>query len=216
MIRTAPEGRWFIVGAWAIALVLVFVAPRAGSPGWWVATVVWLALSVWVVAFFRDPARSGARGGEYLIAPADGKVVSVKETDEPAFMNGRAMRISIFMNVFDCHVNRYPADGIVAYRHYVAGRFGHAAAEKSSLDNEQSSVGLDTPRGRLLIRQIAGLVARRIVTDHQVGVEVRQGERMGMIRFGSRVDLFVPTDARVLARVGDTTRAGVTVVAQWS
>ncbi len=216
MIRTAPEGRWFIAGAWAIALVLVLVALRAGSPGWWVATGVWLGLSVWVVAFFRDPERSGTRGQEHLLAPADGKVVSVLETDEPAFMSGRAVRISIFMNVFDCHVNRYPSDGVVAYRHYIAGKFGHAAAEKSSLDNEQSSVGLDTPRGKLLVRQIAGLVARRIVTDHPVGTEVRQGERMGIIRFGSRVDLFVPPDARVLARVGDTTRAGVTVVAQWS
>jgi phosphatidylserine decarboxylase len=216
VIRTAPEGRWFIVGAWALALVLVLVALRAGTPGWWVATVVWLALSVWVVAFFRDPERSGARGLEYLLAPADGKVVSILETDEPAFLGGRASRISIFMNVFDCHVNRYPTDGKVTYRHYNAGGFGHAAAEKSSLTNEQSSVGLDTARGKVLVRQIAGLIARRIVTDHPVGTEVRQGERMGMIRFGSRVDLFVPVAARVLARVGDTTRAGVTVVAQWS
>jgi phosphatidylserine decarboxylase len=216
VIRTAPEGRWFIVGAWALALVLVLVALRAGTPGWWVATVVWLALSVWVVAFFRDPERSGARGPEYVLAPADGKVVSILETDEPAFMGGRTSRISIFMNVFDCHVNRYPADGMVAYRHYIAGRFGHAAAEKSSLTNEQSSVGLDTAQGKVLVRQIAGLIARRIVTDHPVGTEVRQGERMGMIRFGSRVDLFVPVAARVLARVGDTTRAGITVVAQWS
>jgi phosphatidylserine decarboxylase len=216
VIRTAPEGRWFIVAAWALALVLVLVALRAGTPGWWVATVAWLALSVWVVAFFRDPQRSGARGRQYVLAPADGKVVSIQETDEPVFMGGRAVRISIFMNVFDCHVNRYPTDGKVAYRHYNAGKFGHAAAEKSSLTNEQSSVGLDTPRGKVLVRQIAGFIARRIVTDHPVGAEVRQGERMGMIRFGSRVDLFVPVEARVLVRVGDTTRAGVTVVAEWS
>ncbi len=216
MIRTAPEGRWFIVGAWALALVLVLVALRAGSPGWWIATAVWLALSVWVVAFFRDPARSGPRGRQYAVAPADGKVVSIVEADEPAFMNRRAVRVSIFMNVFDCHVNRYPTDGTVAYRQYHPGKFGHAGAEKSSLDNEQSSVGLETPQGKVLVRQIAGLIARRIVTDHPVGTEVRQGERMGMIRFGSRVDLFVPVGAEVLVRVGDTTRAGVTVVAQWS
>ncbi len=216
MIRTAPEGRWFIVGAWALALVLVLVALRAGSPGWWIATAVWLALSVWVVAFFRDPARSGPRGRQYAVAPADGKVVSILETDEPAFMNRRAVRVSIFMNVFDCHVNRYPTDGTVAYRQYNPGKFGHAGAEKSSLDNEQSSVGLETPQGKVLVRQIAGLIARRIVTDHAIGTEVRQGERMGMIRFGSRVDLFVPVGAEVLVRVGDTTRAGVTVVAQWS
>jgi phosphatidylserine decarboxylase len=216
MIRTAPEGRWFIVSAWAIALVLVLVALRAGTPAWWIATVIWAALSVWVIAFFRDPERAGDRGTHLVLAPADGKVVSVAEVEEPTFLRARSRRISIFMNVFDVHVNRYPLDGTVAYRHYNPGKFGHAGAEKSSLDNEQSSVGLETPRGKVLVRQIAGLVARRIVTDHAVGTEVRQGERLGMIRFGSRVDLFLPTDAQVLVQVGDRTRAGVTVVAQWS
>jgi phosphatidylserine decarboxylase len=215
-MRIAPEGRWFIVGAWIIALGLVVAAVRAGTSGWWVGAVVWLVLSVWVVAFFRDPVRGGARGTQYFLAPADGKVVSIVDVDEPAFLNGRATRVSIFMNVFDVHVNRYPTDGQVAYRHYNAGKFGHAGAEKSSLDNEQSSVGLDTPKGKVLVRQIAGLIARRIVTDHAVGEQVGQGQRMGMIRFGSRVDLFVPAGARVLVRVGDRTRAGVTVVAQWS
>lgn len=216
MIRTAPEGRWFIVGAWLIALALLVAAVRSGSVVWWIVAAVWIALSVWVVAFFRDPVRSGQRGDRYILAPADGKVVSILEVDEPAFFGSRAVRISIFMNVFDCHVNRYPAEGTVAYRHYNAGKFGHAAAEKSSLDNEQSSVGLTTPRGKVLIRQIAGLVARRIVTDHEVGTPVKQADRLGMIRFGSRVDTFLPAAAtRVLVKVGDTTAAGVTVVAEW-
>ena len=215
MIRTAPEGRWFIVGAWVIALALLLGALRFGAAGWWIACVVWLALAVWVVAFFRDPERAGQRGECLLLAPADGKVVSVVETDEPAFFGGRALRVSIFMNVFDCHVNRYPTDGTVRYRHYNPGKFGHAAAEKSSLDNEQSSIGLLSARGKVLIRQIAGLIARRIVTDHDVGSSVRQGERMGMIRFGSRVDLFLPLGTRVLVKPGDTTRVGVTVVAEW-
>jgi phosphatidylserine decarboxylase len=215
VIRTAPEGRWFIAAAWAIALALLLGALHFQTPGWWIAWVLWLALAVWVVAFFRDPHRNGQRGECLLLAPADGKVVSVLETDEPAFFAGRAIRVSIFMNVFDCHVNRYPADGIVRYRHYNPGKFGHAAAEKSSLDNEQSSIGLLGSRGKVLIRQIAGLIARRIVTDHDVGTTVRQGERMGMIRFGSRVDLFLPPGTRVLVKPGDTTRVGVTVVAEW-
>jgi phosphatidylserine decarboxylase len=216
VIRTAPEGRWFIAGAWAIALVLLVLALRAGSAGWWIATGAWLALAVWVVAFFRDPERAWSLGERMVVAPADGKVVSVLETDEPAFHGGRAVRISIFMNVFDCHVNRYPVSGTVEYRHYNQGKFGHAAAEKSSLDNEQSSVGVATARGKVLVRQIAGLVARRIVTDHGVGTTVRQGERLGMIRFGSRVDVFLPVGTRTLVHTGDTTRAGVTVVAEWS
>jgi phosphatidylserine decarboxylase len=124
--------------------------------------------------------------------------------------------LSIFMNVFDCHVNRYPASGTVTYRHYNPGRFINAAAEKASLENEQSSVGLLTSHGKVLIRQIAGLIARRIVTDHAEGREVKQGERMGMIRFGSRVDVFLPAGARVLVKDGDRTVAGITVIAQWA
>jgi len=216
MIRTAPEGKWFIVGAWLIAAVLFWIAASRGGAGWWAAAIGWLALAVWVVAFFRDPERRWNLGDRIVVAPADGKVVSVTETDEPAFFGGRAVRISIFMNVFDCHVNRYPTGGTVAYRHYHAGKFLHAASEKSSLDNEQSSVGLTTSRGKVLVRQIAGLIARRIVTDHPVGTVVRQGQRLGMIRFGSRVDLFLPVGTRPTVRVGDTTRVGVTVVAEWS
>jgi phosphatidylserine decarboxylase len=216
VIRTAPEGRWFIVGAWLLALALWVAVLRYATPGWWFAAVLCTALAIWVVAFFRDPERTGQRGDRLILAPADGKVVSIVEADEPAFFQGRAVRISIFMNVFNCHVNRYPTDGTVSYRHYNAGKFGHAAAEKSSLDNEQSSVGLVTQYGKVLIRQIAGLVARRIVTDHEVGTRVQQGQRMGMIRFGSRVDLFLPIDTRILVKIGDNTLVGVTVVAEWS
>jgi phosphatidylserine decarboxylase len=216
VIRTAPEGLWFIVGAWVVALGLILTALRFDSRLLWIASVLWVILAVWVVAFFRDPARSGQRGDRLILAPADGKVVSMVETDEPAFLTGRSCRLSIFMNVFDVHVNRYPTEGTVEYRHYHAGKFGHAGSEKSSLDNEQSSVGLNTARGKVLIRQIAGLIARRIVTDHKVGTQVRQGDRLGMIRFGSRVDLFLPCDrVRFLVKPGDPTKAGMTVVAEW-
>jgi phosphatidylserine decarboxylase len=215
VIRTAPEGRWFIAGAWVIAVALLGGALRFSTPGWWLASILWLAVAVWVVAFFRDPERPGQRDDRLILAPADGKVVGIVETDEPAFFGERATRISIFMNVFNCHVNRYPTNGTVQYRHYNPGKFGHAGAEKSSLDNEQSSVGLETKRGKVLIRQIAGLIARRIVTDHGVGTPVKQGERMGMIRFGSRVDLFLPLGTRVLVKSGDNTLVGVTVVAEW-
>jgi phosphatidylserine decarboxylase len=215
-MRTAPEGKWFIIGAWAVAAALLMLAILRGDVRWWLAAAIWILISTWVIAFFRDPERHWTRGDTVVVAPADGKVVSVVEVEEPAFFQDRATRVSIFMNVFDCHVNRYPADGTVRYRHYNPGEFGHAGAEKASLSNEQSSVGLDTKHGKMLIRQIAGLIARRIVTDHQVGTSVRQGERMGMIRFGSRVDLFLPPRTRVLVNPGDTTRVGVTVVAEWS
>jgi phosphatidylserine decarboxylase len=209
VIRIAPEGRWFIVAAWAVVALLAL-------RGWWLGVALAVPIAVWVVVFFRDPERAGPRGGDLVLAPADGRVVSITEVDEPAFFGEATTRVSIFMNVFDCHVNRYPTDGTIAYRHYNAGRFLHAAGEKASLDNEQSSVGLTTPRGKVLIRQIAGLIARRIVTDHQVGTAVHQGDRLGMIRFGSRVDLFLPRGAQVLVREGDKTRVGLTLVARWS
>ena len=208
MIRVAPEGKPFIAGAWFLAAIFSAFAP------WWLL-VLWLPIAIWVVAFFRDPARTGPRGENLLIAPADGLVVSVTNVDEPAYMKERSQRISIFMNVFNVHVNRYPASGVVEYRHYHEGSFGHAGTEKASLENEQSTVGMQTARGKITVRQIAGLVARRIVTDHQVGTQVEQAERMGLIRFGSRVDLFVPVTARVLVHSGDKTVAGTTVVAQW-
>lgn len=209
MIRTAPEGRWFIAGGIVIALLFA-------ASGWWIAFVLWLAVTIWVVAFFRDPERAWQKGADLIVAPADGRVVDIRTVDEPAFFHGAAQRISIFMNVFDCHVNRYPADGVVAYRQYNPGKFLHAADEKASADNEQSTVGLETPRGKLLIRQIAGLIARRIVTDHPEGTAVHQGERLGMIRFGSRVDLFVPVGTEILIKTGDATRVGMTVLAKWA
>jgi phosphatidylserine decarboxylase len=204
----APEGRLYIGIAWLVVIGLALLH-------WWIPLVLWLPLAIWVIAFFRNPARSGPRGAELVIAPADGKVVSVIPIDEPAFLHGPATRISIFMNVFSVHVNRYPATGRVAYRLYSRGKFGHAMPEKASAENEQCSIGLDTPRGRILVRQIAGSIARRIVTDHQPGTEVGQGERLGIIQFGSRVDLFVPPGAEVRVRAGQQTRAGETVVAQW-
>jgi phosphatidylserine decarboxylase len=138
----------------------------------------------------------------------------ITEVDEPSFIKGRAIRLSIFMNVFDVHVNRYPVHGVVRYIHYNKGKFFNAAAEKSSLENEQMSVGIDMGRHRVLVRQIAGLIARRIVTYSKLGETAKQGDRMGIIRFGSRVDVFLPVGSTMRAKLGDVTRAGVTVLAE--
>ena len=208
-MRIAKEGWPFILGFWLVAALFWWL-------GWMIAFWIWIPVAVWCVAFFRDPERAGERGPNVVIAPADGKVVSIVDVDEPSFVGGRAQRVAIFMNVFDVHVNRYPMDGTVQYRHYNAGEFGHAAADKASELNEQSSVGLSTSKGKVLVRQIAGLVARRIITDHQPGTEVKQGARMGLIRFGSRVDVFLPPNATIAVRVGDRTQAGRSVIARWS
>lgn len=207
-MRIAPEGRPFIAGAWLLVVISAVL-------GWWIAAVIGLPIAIWVVAFFRDPERTGPRGERLILAPADGKVVSIIPIDEPDVVGGAAMRISIFMNVFNVHVNRYPADGVVSFRRYREGKFVNAALEKAALENEQSDIGQHSPGGPILSRQIAGLVARRIITDHAVGHPARQGERMGLIRFGSRVDVFVPVGTTVRVREGDVTQAGVTVVAEW-
>lgn len=208
-MRVAPEGLPFIAIAWLLECGLAAL-------GWWIPALIWLPIAIWVIAFFRDPVRDGPRGDGLIIAPADGKVVSVIPIDEPDVIGGAAQRISIFMNVFNVHVNRYPTSGTIAFRRYRAGRFFNAAAEKAALENEQSDVGVSSPRGPILSRQIAGLVARRIITDHAEGKVVAQGERMGLIRFGSRVDVFVPATARILVKEGDVTQAGVTVIAEWT
>ena len=209
----AREGLLFIAIAAVIAAGAFGFAISRRSWGLWLAALVLLLLALWVAYFFRDPERTGDRGASLIVAPADGKLIMITEVDEPSFIKGRAIRLSIFMNVFNVHVNRYPVDGVVKHIHYNKGKFFNAAAEKSSLENEQMSVGLDNGRHRILVRQIAGLIARRIVTYSKLGETVKQGDRMGIIRFGSRVDIFLPVGSSVRAKLGDVTTAGVTILA---
>jgi len=210
----AREGLIFIAIAALLTAGAFALAVTRRSWGLWLAAVVLLLLALWVAYFFRDPERTGERGSSLVVSPADGKLIMITEVDEPNFVRGRAIRLSIFMNVFNVHVNRYPVDGAITYVHYNEGKFLNAAVEKSSLENEQMSVGIDTGRHRILVRQIAGLIARRIVTYSKQGDTARQGERMGIIRFGSRVDVFIPTNSRVRAKLGDITSAGVTVLSE--
>ena len=209
----AREGLVFIGIAAAAAATAYAVAMSRRSWTLWLIAFVLTLLTLWVAYFFRDPERTGERGETIVVSPADGKIVMITEVQEPAFIGGTAIRISVFMNVFNVHVNRYPVDGTVRYVHYNPGRFLNAATEKSSLENEQMSVGLETPRGKILVRQIAGLIARRIVTYSKEGQQVKQGERMGIIRFGSRVDVFIPPGSNVRVKTGETSNAGVTVLA---
>lgn len=223
----AREGLSFIAIAAIVAAGVFGVALVRRSWPLWLLAFALTVIALWVAYFFRDPERVGERGERLVIAPADGKVVMITQVDEPTFMKERAIRISIFMNVFNVHVNRYPVDGVVTYIHYNKGKFFNAAAEKSSLENEQMSVGIETDSSvatggstrvgstrRILVRQIAGLIARRIVTYSKVGERVKQGDRLGIIRFGSRVDVFLPPNSTIRVKVGDLTTAGVTVLAE--
>lgn len=210
----AREGIPFILIAAALAAGGYAGALARRSWGLWLLAFVLTLLVLWVAYFFRDPERTGERGERLVISPADGRVIDISEVDEPSFIKGRAIRISVFMNVFNVHVNRYPVSGNVAHVQYNEGKFLNAAADKASLENEQMSVGVQTPKHKVLFRQIAGLIARRIVTYSQVGDTASQGERMGLIRFGSRVDVFVPVGSTVKVKLGQKPQAGTTVLAE--
>ena len=211
----AREGLAFIIIAALIAVGAYAAALNRRSWPLWLVAFLLTLIALWVAYFFRDPERTGERGRQLVIAPADGKVIQIADVEEPAFIHGRARRVSIFMNVFNVHVNRYPVSGTVEYVHYNPGKFFNAAADKASLENEQSSIGIVAESGhKLLVRQIAGLIARRIVTYSKMGQRVTQGERLGIIRFGSRVDVFLPMDATIRVQVGQLTYAGVTVLSE--
>jgi phosphatidylserine decarboxylase len=213
-VNFAREGYPFMIIAALLAAATYALALGRRSWPLWLLAFALTVIALWVAYFFRDPERTGERGGDSVTSPADGKVVMITEVDEPAFIHGRATRVSIFMNVFNVHVNRYPVSGTVRFVHYNPGKFLNAAVEKSSLENEQMSVGIDHNGVRVLVRQIAGLIARRIVTYSREGEKVEQGERLGIIRFGSRVDVFLPTTAKVEVKVGQITLAGATLVAR--
>ena len=210
----AREGLSFIVIAAIVALGTFGLALSRRSWPLWLLAFCLTIIALWVAYFFRDPTRTGERGEKVVISPADGKVVLITEVEEPTFMKTRAIRVSVFMNVFNVHVNRYPVSGVVEYVERKSGRFLNAATEQSSLENEQSSIGITSARGKILVKQIAGLIARRIITDSKQGDRVQQGDRMGLIRFGSRVDVFLPLDATVRVKPGDIAVAGQTVLAE--
>jgi phosphatidylserine decarboxylase len=213
-VSFAREGLLFIVVAAVLAAATFALAVTRRSWPLWLLALAVTIVALWVAYFFRDPERTGERGKFIVLAPADGKVVDVREVDEPTFIRGRALRMSIFMNVFNVHVNRYPISGTVRQVQRTAGRFLNAAGERASVENEQVSVGIEVDGTRVLVRQIAGLIARRIHTYSTQGQTVTQGERMGLIRFGSRVDVFVPEGARARVKVGENTVAGTTVLAE--
>ncbi|MBN1916386.1 MAG: phosphatidylserine decarboxylase family protein [Verrucomicrobia bacterium] len=170
--------------------------------GWtWVAGVC-LVLSLAVLSFFRDPARTPPGDPSLVLAPADGLVVGVTQVNEPEYVGGPATRISIFMRLWDVHMTYAPMDGTVEHIAHRPGRFGNAGFAKASERNEANSIGVRAAGERLMFRQVAGMIARRIVCRVKPGDEVRRGERVGLIKFGSRVDVFLPPGYEVLVEKG--------------
>lgn len=214
-MRFASEGYPFIAAAVALAAMgwIAWAFGFAGVVGQIMASVL-TVLALFTLWFFRDPQRSIPVEPSVVVAPGDGRVLLVEEADEPTYLAGRARKISIFLSVFDVHVQRSPVAGRVEHKVYRPGAFMVAWRDKASDDNEQASVGIATPHGKVLVRQIAGLVARRIVTYPVEGQDLARGERIGIIRFGSRVDLFFPLDWEVTCQPGDRAVGGLTVLAR--
>lgn len=204
----AREGWTFVAAALLVALALSLA-------GWWVlAAIGWIAF-LFILQFFRDPPRDVPRDANAVLSPADGRVVRVGNARDP-YLDRDALMISVFMNVFNVHSNRSPVDAEVAEAWYHPGSFVNAALDKASVDNERNALRLVTPLGAdVTCVQIAGLIARRILCYVKVGDRLARGQRYGFIRFGSRVDLYLPPDAIPLARVGDKVHATRSIVAEF-
>ncbi len=197
--------------------IAVAIAVAVGVHAWfgtWAALPFWLLL-LFVVQFFRDPPRAVPVGAGMVVAPADGRVVAVGDIEDP-YLKRPAKRISIFMNVFNVHANRTPVAGKVMDAWYHPGKFVNAVLDKASLENERNALWIKTPEGHdVVVVQVAGLIARRILCYVGRGGEVGRGQRYGFIRFGSRVDVYLPADARVAVAIGDKTTGGSQVIAEF-
>ena len=202
----AKEGLPFLV---PFALITVFFL----AMGWNLLTFLGILITLFVGFFFRNPKRRIPSLENIILSPADGKIIYVGECEEDRFLRKKVLKVSIFMSIFDVHLNRAPVSGKVLQRTYLPGRFLVANVEKSSLLNEQNAMILETEdRLKILLIQIAGFVARRIVCYAKADDTLRRGEIFGLIRFGSRVDLYLPTEAKVIVRIGQRVKGGESII----
>jgi phosphatidylserine decarboxylase len=203
----AREGWPFLAGSVLLGLVVGSLA------GWWWSAPVWL-WTLFVLQFFRDPARAIPGDFRTVVAPADGRIVAVEKAEDP-YLKRPATKVSVFMNVFNVHSNRAPVDGEVRQAWYDAGSFLNAALDKASVENERNALWLRADTGQdVTCVQIAGLIARRILCYVKAGDRLKRGDRFGFIRFGSRVDLYLPPEARIRVELGEKVHAGSTVVGE--
>ena len=208
----ALEGIPFVVAAGVLLIALGLAATMTGIGFLWGLTYAEAVLLLFIVFFFRDPDRTTPKERGVIVSAADGKVVTVKEVEFPDISAEKLIQVSVFLSIFDVHVNRIPVSGKVREVKYFPGKFMLAWKEKASTDNEQTLISIDSEGKTIYLKQIAGLVARRISWQLDAGQSVEAGERFGLIRFGSRVDLLLPTDSRIEVKVGDKVKGGETVI----
>jgi phosphatidylserine decarboxylase len=204
----AREGWPFLGGAVALALLVTY-----GS--FWTWSIPFWLVALFVLQFFRDPARDVPGDAKSVLSPADGRIVAIQPVRDP-WLDRDALKISVFMNVFNVHSNRSPVDGEVKRRWYNPGKFINADLDKASIENERNALHIRTTEGHdITCVQVAGLIARRILCYVEPGASLARGERYGFIRFGSRVDLYLPTDVRIKVTIGDKVRATSTILAEF-
>jgi len=196
----------FLIGVTVLTVAVAFL-----KVGW--LTILMVALALQVIWFFRDPNRIIPTGEGLIVSPADGKIIELSEAKEERFLNDRAIKVSIFLNLFDVHVNRIPCAGRIRAIRYQPGTFLAADKDLASTQNEQNAILLETVSGvKVVFVQVAGLVARRIVCWVKEGDEVARGSRFGMIRFGSRTDLFLPPGTEIKVRLGQKVKGGSSII----
>ena len=205
-LQTLSEARWTLAFFALLAVVAFFFAA-------WLS-LFFLLLFLSTVAFFRDPERTVPPDRNVIVAPADGAVMDIIESDESQVLNARTRRVGIFLSIFDVHTNRAPIDGRVIYREHRTGLCLDARRADCSEKNESLTWAFENPRVTIVVRQITGAIARRIVAWAQIGDELKKGERFGMIRFGSRTELYLPLNAEFLVKVGDHVLGGSTIIAR--
>ena len=206
MLKFAREGYPFILAFTVITiLTLLFVRPFH-------IAVIPFSLTLFMFYFFRDPERATVEGKDLLYSPADGRVILVRETTEDEILNGKALEVSIFMSVFNVHINRTPCEGVVKRVDHYPGRFMAAFREEASKANEHVTMLIQSGQEKVVVRQVAGLLARRIVCRAKPGDSLKQGQRFGLIKFSSRVDIFMPLTTQVKVKVGDKVKAGESVL----
>jgi phosphatidylserine decarboxylase len=204
--QTLFEGRWIFVILGLAAAAAWFVSP-------WLS-LIFLILILYTLAFFRDPDRVAPADPNAVVAAADGKVADITEIEETEILKMRTQRIGIFLSIFDVHTNRVPIDGRVIYRQHRVGLCLDARRPDCSEKNEAMTWAFQNPRVTIVVRQLTGAIARRIVGWAKVGDELKKGDRFGMIRFGSRTEVYLPVNANVLVKVGDHVAGGSTIIAR--